>query len=120
MAFAMMVFMLSLAGIPPLGGFFSKFVLFSSAVDAWVVDGSWVIWLAVAGILNSALSLYYYVRVIKYMYVEKPRVRTKIRVTNHLKAAVIIALIGIIVTGIFAEPFLDLCLEAGNTLFGQL
>lgn len=118
MAFSMMIFLLALAGIPPLGGFFSKFILFSSAVDLWVHTGSWVLWLAVAGILNSALSLYYYVRVIKYMYVDKSESKKRIRVNLHLKAAVTISLIGIIITGILAEPFIKLCLEAANTLFG--
>jgi NADH-quinone oxidoreductase subunit N len=120
MAFAMMIFLLALAGVPPTGGFFSKFVLFSSAVDLWVQTESWVIWLAVAGILNSALSLYYYVRVIKYMYVEKGDSVKRINTGSHLTLAVIIAFAGIILTGILAEPFIKLCLEAAGTLIPAL
>jgi NADH-quinone oxidoreductase subunit N len=116
LAFAMMIFLLSLAGIPPMGGFFSKFILFSSAVDLWAKTGSWVIWLAVAGIINSAFSLYYYVRIIKFMYVSKSSDKRKVRIKKHMLLAIIIALIGIIVTGIFAEPFIEACLEAGKTL----
>jgi proton-translocating NADH-quinone oxidoreductase chain N len=61
-AFALML--LSLAGVPLTIGFASKFVLFSAAVQAQ----GWFIWLAVAGLLNSALSVFYYARVLKVMY----------------------------------------------------
>ena len=62
------IILLSLAGIPPLAGFMSKLYLFASAVEA----GNWFIALAVAGVLNSALSLYYYAKVIKVMFVDEP------------------------------------------------
>src|SRR3989442_3472454 len=75
MAFSMLVFLLSLAGIPPLGGFFSKFVLFSSAVNASAFN-PWYLALAVSGVLHSALSLYYYARVIWYMYLLQPEAGT--------------------------------------------
>jgi len=57
-AVALSIFLLSLAGIPFFGGFFSKFVLFSSAAYATQYNG-WMLWLAVSGVLNRALSLYY-------------------------------------------------------------
>ncbi len=62
---AMAVFMLSLAGLPTGGGFVSKLVLFAGAVNS----GFW--WLALLGGVNSALSLYYYTRVLKWMWVEE-------------------------------------------------
>jgi proton-translocating NADH-quinone oxidoreductase chain N len=65
-AFALML--LSLAGVPLTVGFVSKFILFSSAVEAQ----GWFIWLAVAGLLNSALSVFYYARVLKVMYFDRP------------------------------------------------
>ena len=69
MAFAMTIMLFSLAGIPPLAGFASKFVLFSGAIYASEIAGEqWLLWLAVAAIINSAISLYYYARVVKYMY----------------------------------------------------
>ena len=64
-AFAMLLFMLSLGGIPPTAGFMGKFWLFSAAIDSGYV------WLAVIGVLNSAISLYYYVRVVVFMYLKK-------------------------------------------------
>ena len=64
-AFAMLLFMLSLGGIPPTAGFMGKFWLFGAAIDAGYV------WLAVIGVLNSAISLYYYLRVVVFMYLKK-------------------------------------------------
>ncbi|MFD1686843.1 NADH-quinone oxidoreductase subunit N [Halobellus litoreus] len=65
-AVAMTVFMFSLAGLPPFGGFLSKYALFYSAIEA----GFW--WLAAVGAINSALSLFYYSRVVKAMWIESP------------------------------------------------
>ena len=63
-AFAMLLFMLSLGGIPPTAGFMGKFWLFGAAIDAGYV------WLAVIGVLNSAISLYYYIRIVVFMYLK--------------------------------------------------
>lgn len=65
MAVAMTVFLLSLVGIPPLAGFAGKFLLFSSAIDSGYT------WLAVVGILNSAISLAVYLRIISPMFFKK-------------------------------------------------
>ncbi len=62
------LFLLGLAGIPLTVGFFSKFVLFSAVVEA----RGWFVWLAVAGVLNSALSVFYYGRILRTMYMETP------------------------------------------------
>jgi NADH-quinone oxidoreductase subunit N len=64
-AFAMLLFMLSLGGIPPTAGFMGKFWLFGAAIESGYV------WLAVIGVLNSAISLYYYLRVVVFMYLKK-------------------------------------------------
>ncbi len=64
-AFAMLLFMLSLGGIPPTAGFMGKFWLFGAAIDARYY------WLAVIGVLNSAISLYYYIRIVVFMYLKK-------------------------------------------------
>ena len=60
-AFAMLLFMLSLGGIPPTAGFMGKFWLFGAAIESGYV------WLAVIGVLNSAVSLYYYIRIVVFM-----------------------------------------------------
>ncbi len=65
MALAMTIALLSLAGIPPAAGFFGKFFLFNAAVQSGLV------WLAVVGVLNSIVALYYYLVVIKVIYVDR-------------------------------------------------
>ena len=67
LGFTMALFMFAMAGIPPTAGFFGKYYIFSAAIDRGLT------WLAVVGVLNSALSLYYYLRVVVYMYMRKPK-----------------------------------------------
>lgn len=116
MALALTVFLLSLAGIPPFGGFFSKFVLFSSAVYASSIN-EWFLTLAIAGVLNSALSLYYYARVIRAMYMQDPVSADKIEVPAPFTVAVGLAFLAIIATGIFAQPFIAYLQEAARIFF---
>jgi NADH-quinone oxidoreductase subunit N len=65
-ALCMSIFLLSLAGVPPLAGFMGKFYVFSTAVKAQYY------WLAIIGFLNSAVAAYYYLRVMMYMYFRDP------------------------------------------------
>ena len=64
-AFALLAAMLSLAGVPPLAGFFGKFYIFAAAM------GQQLVWLAVLGVLNSIVALYYYLMVVKYVFVDR-------------------------------------------------
>lgn len=116
-AFAMLLFLFSLAGIPPLAGFTSKFVLFSAAIfDGNGVMTQWV-WLAFIAILNSAISLYYYARVVKAMYVEKGESDEKIKVPKAFLAAIGICVIFVIVLGVYPQLILDFCSDAAAALF---
>ncbi|WP_400208660.1 NADH-quinone oxidoreductase subunit N [Candidatus Methanomassiliicoccus intestinalis] len=109
-AFAMMIFMFALAGIPPLSGFWSKVYLFSGAVEASAIaDQGWLIWLAIVGILNSALSLYYYARVVKFMYVDKAASREKIRVPTTMAVAIAICTIATVVIGLWPDTVVQYC-----------
>lgn len=115
LALAMAVFMLSFAGIPPLAGFASKFVLFSSAIDA----GGWYIALAVAGILTSAVSLVYYWRVIRVMYIEEGEGR-RLVTTSGAAIGIAIALAGTVLLGVFPSVAFDLSAEAANSLLALI
>ncbi|MCA1813230.1 MAG: NADH-quinone oxidoreductase subunit N, partial [Halobacteriales archaeon] len=119
LAFALAVFLISFAGIPPLAGFASKFVLFSGAVNASLSGGQgWLIALAIAGVLNSAVSLYYYAKVIRIMYVEDPEPHQAhaIRVPGAVTASVVIALAFVIVIGLDPGPVLDVSVRAAQSL----
>ncbi|HXF63861.1 MAG TPA: NADH-quinone oxidoreductase subunit N, partial [Caldilineaceae bacterium] len=96
LAFAMAIFMFSLSGIPPLAGFFGKFFVFKAAVD-----GGWT-WLAVVAMLNSAIGLYYYLRVTVAMYFEPQSAEsaTERRDWPLLRLGVVVAAIFTIFIGI--------------------
>jgi len=120
-AFSLTILLFALAGIPPLSGFFSKLVLFSSAVDAaQIASQNWMIWLAVAGVLNSALSLYYYVRVIRYMYVEKGPTEEKIKLPLSMTVAIAICVGATILIGLWPDPVINICSEAAKALLPGL
>lgn len=117
LAFSMTIFLLSLAGIPPLGGFVSKFFLFASAVDAMSVN-PWYLSLAVSGVLNSALSLYYYARVIWYMYVLEPHGEVKKEsAPASINAAIALCLAVVIGTVFLAFFFLSYLFAAAESFF---
>ena len=108
LAFLLAVFLLSLAGIPPLAGFFGKFLVFAAAIQSRYYI------LAVAGVVNSVLALYYYVKVIKFMYLDEPHAGTAVSKQPvfspagavAVKLALIIALAGILVAGLFPGFFI--------------
>jgi len=121
LAFSMAVFLISFAGIPPLAGFWSKFVLFSSAVNASLApNDGWLILLAIAGILNSAVSLYYYAKVVWLMYVEdpEPQQAARLHVPRGITASVLLALLAVLVIGAWPGPVVDVSMQAAHSLMG--
>ena len=109
-AFAMLFFMLSLGGIPPTAGFMGKFWLFSAAIE------SGYIWLAVVAVGNSAISLYYYIRVIVYMWLKEEIAGPPIRVSPAMVAALVITLVGTIVFGLYPGPLFELAAASTQVL----
>jgi len=108
-AFCMLIFLFALAGIPPTAGFVGKFVLFNAAYDAGLL------WLVLLAILNSALSLYYYLRVIKYMYVYKPA-GGRISEPKGYVIALLLATIAVVGIGVHPEPFIGWAMQAAAAL----
>jgi NADH-quinone oxidoreductase subunit N len=103
LAASMTIFLLSMAGIPPLGGFMAKFYVFSAAVK------SKFYWLAILGVLNSAVSVYYYLRVTVFMYFrESEREITGLQFSPASVFALILAVIGTLYMGIFPANVLSL------------
>jgi NADH-quinone oxidoreductase subunit N len=105
-AFAMLVFMLSLAGIPCTAGFIGKWWLFGAAVRAHYG------WLAVVAVVNSAVSLYYYVRLVVQMYMGAPAGEEKYAVSPALAAALAACLGATLVIGVYPDPFIMLARTA--------
>ena len=87
-AIAMLLFMLSLGGIPPTAGFMGKFWLFGAAIESGYV------WLAVIGVLNSAVSLYYYIRVVVFMWMKSETAGSPIVATPAMVVALGVAAVG--------------------------
>lgn len=115
-AFSLMVFFLALAGIPPSAGFIGKFVLFYSiTIEAVAQASNWLLLVVIIAILNSALSIYYYARVIRYMYVLPPA-GEKIKEPAPYVVALLLAVIGTIGIGIYPEPFIQMAMNAASVL----
>ncbi len=108
-ALCMTVFVFALAGIPLTSGFMAKIVLFSSAIQAGMT------WLAVIAILNSALSLFYYARLVRYMYFLPPEGK-KIGLPFPYAAALLLAAAGVLAMGLWPEPFLQWAMDAAHVL----
>ena len=111
LAIAMLIFMLSLGGIPPTAGFMGKLWLFSAAIE------SGYIWLAIIGVLNSAISLYYYVRVVVYMWIRQAEPGLPpVVLSGALTAALAIAVIGTVVLGIYPRMLFQMAEVSAATL----
>lgn len=113
---AMVLFLLSLTGIPPLAGFFAKAYVILAAVEA----GGWVAWLAVLMMLNAAVAAFYYLRVVVYMYMrDAPEGSRSIHVGGFTRAGLIIAAALTIVIGLVppvTTAIIDMAREAAQAL----
>ena len=105
-AFLMAVFMLSLTGIPPTSVFLGKFYVLAAAID------NGLLWLAVVGVINSVVSLYYYVGVIRAMYVMPAASETPVPEPSALQVALGITGLGTLSIGLFPQPIIDLARSA--------
>lgn len=103
LAMCLSIFLFSLAGIPPTAGFIGKFYLFAGAVQ----EG--YIWLAIIGVLNSAASVYYYLRVMVYMYMKTPEEDFSwVKLSPAVMLCIIIAVAGVLIPGIIPNSVLNI------------
>ena len=110
-AVAMVVFMLSLGGIPPTAGFMGKLWVFGAAIDAGYVG------LAVIGVLNSAVSLYYYVRVVVFMWAPDPAMETtRLKLSPGIAAVLIVAVACTLLLGVYPRLLFELAADSASTL----
>jgi NADH-quinone oxidoreductase subunit N len=110
-AIALTISLLALAGVPPLNGFWSKLVLFGAAIDSGPIV-AWGPYLAIAAVLNSALSLGYYAWIIRKMYMEDAADMSKIKEPTAIVAVLIFAIIFMVGFGIWHAPLLDFASQA--------
>ncbi len=113
-ALGLTISLLALAGIPPLNGFWSKLMLFGSAIDAGPI-APWAPWLAIAGVLNSALSLAYYGWIIRKMYFEG-ETEKRIAEPKSVLVVVIFSIIFMVGIGIYPDPIIQFAEIAAPTL----
>ncbi len=101
----LVISLLALAGVPPLSGFWSKLVLFGAAIDAGPV-APWAPWLAIAAVLNSALSLAYYGWIIRKMYFEGEGEK-RVKEPRSIIAVMIFSIIFIVGIGVYPDPIIQ-------------
>jgi NADH-quinone oxidoreductase subunit N len=103
---------LSLGGIPPMGGFFAKVLVFSAAVKSGMV------WLAVIGVLNAVVGLYYYLVVLKVVYLYRQEGdEVPLPVARVQGLILTVCVIGVVLMGTVMAPWFALTSEAAKSLF---
>ncbi len=106
LAFAMLVFLLSLAGVPPLAGFIGKLYIFLAAIKEELYT------LIMVGLVNIVISMYYYLIIVKKMYINEPIDRSPLTVSPSMQAVIYVGLAGTLVLGIYPKPFIEWAVAA--------
>jgi NADH-quinone oxidoreductase subunit N len=110
-AIAMAIFMFSLSGIPPTAGFLAKFYVFSGAVQAGYL------WLVILGVINSMISLYYYLGIVVVMFMQEPEgEKAAITPLPAVGLALVIAIFGIFNLGLFPGQWMDMFQDLARSL----
>ncbi len=109
----LLVALLSLGGIPPFAGFFGKLLVLGAAVER----GPMLIWLAVVGIINSIIALYYYLNVLKIVWSGEPvKEDAGIKLAPVWTIAIVICIAAILVLGVVFAPWYDWANSAAAAL----
>ncbi|MFT4589815.1 MAG: NADH-quinone oxidoreductase subunit N, partial [Limisphaerales bacterium] len=114
LSFFMLIFLLSLAGIPPLAGFFGKFYLFAAAVNAGGAEMG-MLWLVIVAVAMSAVSLYYYLQPLKQIYVmDAPEDAGKLNVSLATWIGLIGLAVAVVVFGCAPDLLVESLVSAGS------
>ena len=107
----MTIFLLSLGGIPPTAGFIGKFYLFAGLIET---GNPWLVRLAILAVVMSAVSLYYYIRFIRAMYIESTAEPQPIKLAPSLQVALGVAVLLVMLIGVFPQRMIDLTQRAAS------
>ncbi|HEV8457424.1 MAG TPA: NADH-quinone oxidoreductase subunit N, partial [Methylomirabilota bacterium] len=111
LALAMLLFLLSLGGIPFVAGFWAKLYVF------WAAAEQGLYWLVLVGAVLTVVALFYYLLVAKRMYIDAPETTTPVRVTPLLNLAILLCAAGVVVMGLYPKPLVMAALRAASNLF---
>ncbi|MCX5720106.1 MAG: NADH-quinone oxidoreductase subunit N [Nitrospirae bacterium] len=106
LAAIMLIFMFSLAGIPPTAGFIGKLYVFMSAINAGYT------WLVIVAVIFSVISAYFYLRIVMYMYMREPKVEVSISTSPSMNLALILTTVAVLAIGVFPSIVVDLARAA--------
>jgi NADH-quinone oxidoreductase subunit N len=111
-AFSMTLFLLALAGVPPTGGFTAKFIILAAAIDAHYY------WLAAIGVAATAIALFFYARVIFYMYMTEPEKEPGMPAIGlTYRVVLFMTAVGTMVLGVYPAPFIEIGTKAIKPFF---
>ena len=113
LAFSLLIFLLSLAGVPPLAGFIGKLYIFVAAIK----EGLYT--LITVGLINIVISLYYYLVVVKKMYIMEPQDPSPLIVSGPMKTVIYVGLAGTLIVGVYPQPVID-WVVAATMMFSDL
>jgi NADH-quinone oxidoreductase subunit N len=111
LALAMLIFLLSLGGIPFVAGFWAKLYVFWAAIERGLYG------LVFLGAVLTVVALYYYLQVARQMYIEAPERHDAVAIPGPLAAAILACLIGVVGMGLYPGPWVTMVMRIADTLF---
>jgi NADH-quinone oxidoreductase subunit N len=114
LAGVMVIFFMSLAGLPPTAGFVGKLFVFGSAVDAGYY------YLAIVGVLNSVISVVYYFNIVRQMFFLPPAVEDRLALPRFPMVAVIVSVVLVMLIGLYPQPLIDLVNQSVTTILAMV
>ncbi len=119
-AVLMLIFLLSLAGVPPLGGFIAKYFVFAAVIEVGIDSAqpyaNLMVSLALVGVLNAVVSLYYYLRIVVAMFIRESEQSVPLSFSTGMVAALVITGVLTLLIGLYPEPFVNLARTASQPL----